>query len=179
VTTSVTLAYLQLEWDQEYLEYPDTNQWAHHDVASAADGRIVTGHPDGRSLLVYGPDGRHLDTVETQSIELHGIANDAAREDSFWIADPGEKCTPGEPEYDEFVRPGRVLNVSLSAREVVGEGGVGLSGHGDAPPGSRAARARTVCRGAATMRSPATVSPMLSIIQNSGKARSSAPRRTS
>ena len=121
MTTSVTLAHLQLEWDQEYLEYPHTNQWAHHDVASAADGRIVTGHPDGRSLLMFGPDGRHLDTVETQTIELHGIANDAAREDSFWIADPGEKCTPGEPEYDEFVRPGRVLNVSLTAREVVGE----------------------------------------------------------
>lgn len=119
--TIVKLAHLQLEWDQDYLDYPDTNQWSHHDVASVADGRIVTGHPDGRSLLVFGPDGRHLDTIATGTVQLHGIANDAAREDSFWIADPGEKCTPAHPVYDEVIRPGRILNVSLSAGEVIGE----------------------------------------------------------
>lgn len=119
--TIVELAHLRLEWDQDYLDYPDTNQWAHHDVASMADGRIVTGHPDGRSLLVFSPDGRHLDTIAAGTVELHGIANDAAEGDSLWIADPGEKCTPAEPEYDEFIRPGRILNVSLSAAAVVGE----------------------------------------------------------
>ncbi len=97
MTTSVKRLPICCNWSgiQDYLRYPDTNQWSHHDVASVADGRIVTGHPDGRSLLVFGPDGRHLDTIATGTVELHGIANDAAREDSFWIADPGEKCTPG------------------------------------------------------------------------------------
>ena len=119
--TFVALAHLKLEWDQDYLDYPETNQWAHHDVASMPDGRIVTGHPDGRSLLVFGPDGRRQDTVAPGTVELHGIANDAADGDSLWIADPGEKCIPGESEYSEFTRSGRVLKVSLSAASVEGE----------------------------------------------------------
>lgn len=119
--TIVELAHLRLGWDQAYLDYPDTKQWAHHDIASMADGRIVTGHPDGKSLLVFSPDGRHLETVATGTVELHGIANDAPEGDSLWIADPGEKCTPAQPEYDELIRPGRILVVSLSAGAVVGE----------------------------------------------------------
>jgi hypothetical protein len=121
VKTIVELAHLKLGWDQTYLDYPDTNQWAHHDIAATPDGRIVTGHPDGRSLLVFSPDGQHLDTVATGTVELHGIAIDGAEGDSFWVADPGEKCTPAQPEYDEFIRPGRVLNVSLTGAAVVGE----------------------------------------------------------
>ncbi|MFD9669431.1 hypothetical protein ACFWAY_49125 [Rhodococcus sp. NPDC059968] len=119
--TVVELAHLALEWDQRYLEYPDTNQWAHHDIVAMADGRVVTAHPDGTSLLVFSPDGRHLDTVSTGTVELHGIANDDPEEDSFWVADPGQKYTPAEPEYGWLSQPGRVLNVALSGATVLGE----------------------------------------------------------
>lgn len=121
MTTTVKLAHLKLGWDQSYLDYPDTNEWAHHDVAMMADGRIVTGHPDGKSLLVFTPDGRHLGTVPVGSTELHGIANGGPEGDTLWIADPGEKCTPAQPEYDELLGPGRILNVSLSKAAVIGE----------------------------------------------------------
>ena len=43
----------------------------------------------------------------------------------------------------------------------------------------RAAHATTACKAAATMRFPATASQMSSSTQNSGKARSNAPRKTS
>ncbi|MEV0291352.1 hypothetical protein AB0H36_45105 [Kribbella sp. NPDC050820] len=117
--TVVELAHLALKWDQTYLEYPDTNQWAHHDIAALADGRIVAGHPDGTSLLVFDPDGRHLNTVQTGTVELHGIVNDAPEGDSLWVADPGRKRI--EPTYDKLLRPGRILNVSLSGASVIGE----------------------------------------------------------
>lgn len=119
--TTVELAHLALAWDETYLDYPLTNQWAHHDVVAMADGRIVTGHPDGTSLLVFSPEGRHLDTVGTGTVELHGIANDDFESDSLWIADPGRKSTPGEPHYRDFQRAGRILNVSLPIGTVLGE----------------------------------------------------------
>ncbi|MEV0288916.1 hypothetical protein AB0H36_32760 [Kribbella sp. NPDC050820] len=119
--TVVELAHLALKWDQTSLEYPDTRQWAHHDVAALADGRIVTGHPDGTSLLVFSPDGRRLGTVSTGTVELHGIANDGPEGDSLWAADPGHKRTPAGPDYDKLQHPGRILNISLSGMAVLGE----------------------------------------------------------
>jgi hypothetical protein len=102
------------QWQENFLDYPTSHGWAHHDVAALADGRIITGHPDGRSLLVFRPDGRLLETVATPAVELHGITVVRSRaEERIWVADNGHKRTPSVPEYGDHRVPGRILELTL------------------------------------------------------------------
>ncbi|MCM0621014.1 hypothetical protein [Nocardioides bruguierae] len=117
MTDTVHLGHLALTWDQAFLAYPSTPGWAHHDVAELPDGRLVAGHPDGRSLRVHRPDGSLLHEVDLGAVETHGLTVDPATA-QVWVADNGHKYTPDQPDYDEIRIPGRLLKVTADGERV-------------------------------------------------------------
>lgn len=87
--------------------------WAHHGIAVLGDGSIVAAAPDDASLLRLDPTGRERDRVGTELVEMHGITALQSTSDVIWVADNGEKATPGRPSYGRLARRGRVVALGL------------------------------------------------------------------
>lgn len=101
-------------WSHQLLEWPENRGWAHHDVATLPDGRIITSHPDGGLLLEHRPDGTLLRTIPVPVTETHGIhVSDRDGASSLWVADNGHKALAWGPELTQLSRRGRVVHLDL------------------------------------------------------------------
>ncbi len=74
------------------------------------EGEIVTGHPDGSTLLVLNAGGGLIRSVATDLTELHGLR---AVDGDLWVADIGShwRIEGGEIERIERPEGGRVVQL--------------------------------------------------------------------
>jgi sugar lactone lactonase YvrE len=104
----------EYRWSNQLLEWPQNRGWAHHDVATLPDGRILTSHPDGGLLLEHRPDGTLLRTIPVPITETHGIhVSNRDGASALWVADNGHKALAWGPELTELSRRGRVVRLDL------------------------------------------------------------------
>jgi hypothetical protein len=111
---AVAIAGREYEWSNDLLVWPPTRGWAHHDVATLSDGRIITSHPDGGLLLEHRPDGSLVRTIPVPLTETHGmhVSNEGGI-DALWIADNGHKALAWDGRATAVSRAGRVVRLDL------------------------------------------------------------------
>ncbi|MFJ7625197.1 hypothetical protein ACIQZN_01750 [Streptomyces sp. NPDC097595] len=83
--------------------------WAHSDITTLSDGRLVTFSPDNRVMLVLGPDGELLASPTADVVSAHGVTAGTGEDgqDVVWVADPATGTAPDGRGGYEPVREGR------------------------------------------------------------------------
>ena len=62
------------EWNENWVDVPKTDGWAHHGLAVSRDGLIVSGDAKEPKVLFIKPDGSVVRSVDVPVTETHGIA---------------------------------------------------------------------------------------------------------
>ncbi len=101
---------MEWEWDDWADFSGDGKNWAHPGIAVTREGEIVTGHPDGSTLLVLTSGGALIRSVATELTELHGLR---AVDGSLWAADIGSHWRLDGSDIERIERPdgGRVVEL--------------------------------------------------------------------
>jgi hypothetical protein len=128
-------------WTAAWAEAPDDEEarigLAHHGVAVASDGDVLSAHPGRPELLVHDPSGALLRRVPLPVTELHDLTVVAGpRGDLVWVADIGVKVrrqADGGYPVPAHTGQGKAVLVTLDG-EVVHELAM--------PPGPRTKRYR-------------------------------------
>ena len=60
---NINVGHLEYEWLADWAQLPPLAGFAHHGMALAADGSIVTGHATDPKILILSPDGELLREV--------------------------------------------------------------------------------------------------------------------
>jgi len=83
---------LRYEWIENWAKIPVQTGWAHHGLAVASDGSIVTGGATRSEILLLNPDGDVQKTFSVPVTETHGLAiSREMDQDILWIAATGDK----------------------------------------------------------------------------------------
>lgn len=115
------LGDVEYAWQELAPEASGNAGWAHHGVAVLEDGDLVVGAPDQASLVRLDRSGRERGRAATGLVEMHGLTASRGGEEVVWVADNGQKATPGQPRYGTLARAGRVVALTLAgslAREL-------------------------------------------------------------
>ena len=88
----INVGDLEYEWLSDWAQLPPMAGFAHHGMALAADGTVVTGHAADPKILILSPDGELLREVVVPVTETHGITvSGSAGSQTLWIVDTGTK----------------------------------------------------------------------------------------
>jgi len=118
----ITVGGLTYSWVDTWAQVPDSESsrlgWAHHGVAVARNGEVITFHPGDPTVLAYNTDGALVRSWNAPLVEAHGmaLALDGSTE-YLWIADPGAKRDPKTGyQYAPGPRPGQVIKFHLGGK---------------------------------------------------------------
>jgi sugar lactone lactonase YvrE len=81
----------------------DSTDWAHPAI-EVRDGAVWVTHPNGHTLEAYDLEGRLLERVETDLLELHYLCHP-------WAVDTGSKRFVRGAEFETVRRRGRVVRL--------------------------------------------------------------------
>lgn len=110
------------EWIEDFAEIPHPEDaargWAHHGIAYASNGNLLTFHPALSIVLELTTDGALVRQMDVPLAEAHGvtICTDGARE-CLWFADNGRK-RQADHDYEYIWGPkaGHTVKMSLDGR---------------------------------------------------------------
>jgi len=113
----ITAGTFAFEWIEGFADIPDPEAaavgWAHHDVALAGNGNLLTSHPSRPTLLELTRDGSIVGVVDLPLTELHGIT--VCPDGRLWLADIGRKRLPEAGYgYVDGGKGGRVVRLAPS-----------------------------------------------------------------
>lgn len=110
------------EWMEDFakIPYPDdaARGWAHHGIARAANGNLLTFHPARSTVLELTTDGTLVRQMDVPLSEAHGvtICTDGTTE-CIWFADNGRKRQPDRDyEYIWGPKAGHTVKMSLDGK---------------------------------------------------------------
>ncbi len=113
---------LTFEWIEDFAEIPFPDEasrgWAHHGMAFAANGNLLTFHPARSTVLELTTEGKLVRQMDVPLAEAHGvtICTDGTRE-CLWFADNGRKRQPDKDyEYIWGPKAGHTVKMSLDGK---------------------------------------------------------------
>jgi hypothetical protein len=97
---------------------PQTRGWMHSGCEILADGRVVVAHPEGRQIILLGPD-RTTEVVDVPVLEMHTIRRESrGGEETLWLVNNGHRFVEDSPDYSHYRESGSVVRVRLDGTVV-------------------------------------------------------------